>query len=691
MNTRFRPVFRFRQRGMISLVAVMILIAAVMFVLNQTYGIIGTTSSANNAQSDSIAAFFLAESGLERGGGMLKAATDPTAKSACATNITGTTSLGRGSFSLSATAAGCDTNNVNCTSCKITSTGTVGAASRVLERTFSLTAGSGGVICNSATTDCTNQSANPPAVPPTWSLTVTNTSGNPAIALLHLAATRQGNNSGASCTAQSNCSLQWNIYSQNGAKSVLSMGNVYSLGSGATTGTVFQQISSSQPENVVEAAVLFPGTSMPTFKGAYWNDTTSGSGGTHGKGSDTAGDTNNGTAATNSACTSPAPGTYQHCDTWCLGGDTLIFGFSGHSSSGVTDTLGSVVFNTAGTPAQNVPMTKLQHFPTAANPGAPANVYSEIWYAKNPNLSPATNALHVSSYKGSSNVGTIGASWNGAGNSASGTTLTVGTTINYPVNVISVGDTITSSGGSGNITGSPTIVSQLSSTESGGALGGRGTYQLSSSQTVSSSNGRNWTSASTVLNVSACTVCFFAPGDAVTGIVSGRTISAQQTLRAGEAAGGIGRYVLSGTQTTVATASPAKSGTPDTTLYLPSSSSMPVVSTPPMRVAQVTGAGALAANTTVTAVNTVGTTNAQTNSFTVSAMPTTPLDDATICGGTCAFFDQTSATTAFSLGKPTNTDYWASGFACLSGADLPAFSASTTSSVQPTTWHEVVY
>lgn len=702
MNTRLHPVPRFRQRGIISLVVVIILIAAVMFVLNQTYGIIGTTSLSNDSQSDSIAAFFLAESGLERGGGIIKAATDPTAKSACATNITGTTPLGRGSFTLSATSAGCDGSNLNCTSCTITSTGKVGAASRILQRTFSLTAGSGGVTCNHLTTDCSNQSANPPAVPPTWSLTTKNTSANPAIAFLHLAATRQGNNSGASCTAQSNCSLKWNINSQNGARSVLSMGNLYTLDSGATLDAVYQRVASNRPEDVVEAAVLFPGTSTPTVIGAYWNDTNSGSGGTHGKNNDASGTTNYGTDVTSVACTNPAPGTAQQCTNWCTGGDTLIFGFSGGSTSGLSDTLASVSFNTAGTLAQKVSLTKLVHFPTASNVGAPANVYTEIWYAQNPNLSPAANALHVSSYKGNGS-GTIGATWTGtgtgtgAGNSIVGTTLTVAT-INYPVNIISVGDTIASSGGSGNITGTPTIVTQLTSTESGNALGGRGTYQLSSSnQNVSDNANRTWTSASTVLNVSACTVCFFAPGDAVSGneSISGRTISAQQTpLRPGETIGGIGRYLLSGTQTTVAAASSVKAGTPGTTLYLPATSSIPIVSTPAMRIALVagTGTGALDATTatTVTAVSAVDVPNPQTRSFTVSIIPTTPLDDATICGGTCAFFNQSSATTDFSIGKPANTDYWASGFACLSGANLPALVA-TGSSVQPTAWHEVVY
>jgi hypothetical protein len=192
------------------------------------------------------------------------------------------------------------------------------------------------------------------------------------------------------------------------------------------------------------------------------------------------------------------------------------------------------------------------------------------------------------------------------------------------------------------------------------------------------------------LNVSACTVCFFAPNDAVSGIISGRSINGQESLRTGETAGGIGRYVLSGTtQTTVAAASPVKAGTPGTTLYLPSTSSIPIVSTPAMRIALVAGTGAFD-DTTVTTVSAVGAPNPQTRSFTVSVIPKTPLDDATMGGGTCAYFNQSSATTGFSIGKPANTDYWASGFACLQGANLPAI-VTTGSLVQPTAWHEVVY
>jgi hypothetical protein len=223
-----------------------------------------------------------------------------------------------------------------------------------------------------------------------------------------------------------------------------------------------------------------------------------------------------------------------------------------------------VLFNTSGTPAQNIPLTQIAKFPVAGSAGVPSNhdIYAQIFFARNPNLSAKPDvtagsfvineayviktlgstsftsigrcqqyrqsslrchrcrfrdrhrgplnpfASNASSYKGNG-TGAIGATWTGSGNSASGTTLTVGTFAAYPAIIISIGDTIFSSGGSGNITGTPTIVSQLTSTEAGGALGGRGTYQLSASQTVTAVNGRNWFAYSSVLRVSACTICFF--------------------------------------------------------------------------------------------------------------------------------------------------------------------------------------
>lgn len=694
LSNFFRQSFPGFQRGAVSVAIVMLLLFILAAAVTGVLKMSGSSVIDAAKNEEQISALFLAESGTERAQSLINAASNPAAASAC-TGITGSFPLGRGTFSLSSTSTptGCTTA---CTGCIITSTGTVGSASRTLARTIAITPGSsGGVSCNSATTNCTNLGANPPSVPPTWSLTVTNTTGQPALALLHLAATRQGNPSSANCTAQSNCQLKWVINSQNGDDSVVSMGNLYSLAIGASTPTVFQTITSNRPEDVAFSAVLFPGTTNPTAIGAYWDDTQNGSGGTHGKEHDSDGTTNDGTATSSGNCTTnpaPAPSTTQSCTNWCYGGDRLIFGFAGGAEHVWTDKLDSVTFNTNGAPSQNIVLSKISHFPTLSTLGASGKVYSELWSAYNPNLSPTPTAVNVSSYKGNG-TGAIGATWTGSNNTvtSSGTVLNVGTFSGYPNQIISPGDRV-SSNGTGNDVSSVTISSQLTSTEAGGALGGRGTYALSGNSTdVSDSSGRNWTATSTVLNVSACTSCFFANGDSLSGLISGRTINAAQlALQTGEAAGGIGRYPISGTATTVASAATLKAGTAGTTLYLPSTSSMPTVSTPPTRIAMVSGTGALAANTTVTAI---AAPNAATNSFTVSVAPNQALNNATICGGTCAFFDHTSATTDFSILRAagSETEHWASGFICLSGADIAPVIGSTGSAPPvATSWHEVV-
>lgn len=734
MNASFRAFsLLHRQHGAASVAIAMLLMfilaAAVAAVLNMS----GSSVMDAAKNEEQVAALFLAESGLERGQKVVTS-TNPITNLTCTGIGGGPYFLGRGGFTLAGTSQPtiCDSSGATpCTRCVLQSTGYIGPSfashtiERTIERSISLTT-LNGVACNrlTAVPDCSNLTAvavTPPTIPPTWvtpptwSLTLQNNFPNTAVALFHLAATRQGNPTGGGCTPASNCSLQWNINSQNGAQSVLSMGNLYTIVGGGTSQTVYQTVSSSQPEDAVEVGVLFPGTATPIVAGAYWNDTNSGSGGTHGKGADAAGTTNNGTATSSGTCAAPAPGTFQSCTNWCYGGDTLVFGFSGGATTGLTDSLDSVLFNTAGTPAQNIPLTKVSHFPTALIPGAPSTIYSEIWYAHNPNLSPTPTADNASSYKGNG-TGAIGATWGSGGNTcgvgqtgncASGTILTVGTFATgsnaYPASIISIGDAISSSGGLGSIDcipSCPTIVSQLTSTESGGALGGRGTYQLSSSQTVSASNGRNWTAASFTLKVSACTLCFFAPADTVSFLIANKTISSQLAIDLtkwpGESTGGVGRYVLSSSgaptlPTTVASAATlrAYSGTnpavtPGGTIYLPSTQSAPTVNN--TRVAIVSGTGVFAANTMATAA---AAANAATNSFTVSPAPTTALNVATLCGGTCAYFDQASATTDFSIGKPANTGYWASGFTCLSGADITPIPV-TSSTAQATTWREVV-
>jgi hypothetical protein len=215
---------------------------------------------------------------------------------------------------------------------------------------------------------------------------------------------------------------------------------------------------------------------------------------------------------------------------------------------------------------------------------------------------------------------------------------------------------------------------------------------------VTSQNNRVWTINSNVLHVTACTICFFAGGDALSGLVGGRTISSQAatdgTYGPGEATGGKGRYTISGAATNVALGTNLYAGTPGTTLYLPSTSSQPSVTTPATRITVKSGIGALAPGTTVTAVS---APNAATTAFTVSAAPTTALDPTSdintttkVCAGTCAFFVP-GTTTTFALGGMTaNFNEWASGFMCIKGVDLPPALVTSTRSFN-SRWTEVIY
>jgi len=362
-------------------------------------------------------------------------------------------------------------------------------------------------------------------------------------------------------------------------------------------------------------------------------------------------------------------------------------------------------------------MTRVTKYPSSLVAGAPTNVDAEIWYASNPNFTGASPlAVNASSYKGRGS-GAVGAAWTTT--SATETSITTSGTLGngtltissasaftgtWPAQMILPGDTITST--SGAVTVTATVGAQSTSIETGGMAtgqGGRGSYNVSNvrnngtlvttSGTTFNGNSRLWTVNSNVLNVTACTICYFAQNDAIalTGLSAGRSINAAQAAPATtygrtEVAGGLGRYPVSGTATRVASSSALYAGTPGTTLYLPSTSSQPAVTTPATLITVKSGTGVVAPGTTVTAVS---TPNAVTKAFTVSTVPTTALDLATLCAGTCAFFVP-GTTTTFALGGVTaNFNEWASGFTCLSGVDITP-EIVTSSSTTRGRWTEVV-
>lgn len=683
------------QRGMVTLVAMLFLIATVVFALSQMLDVSSGNVIDGQRQGDSTAAFFLAESGLEKAQASVNAASAGNFSNATCTGVATNYALGRGSVSVTAVSvpATCDNGGgTPCTSCTVTSTGQVGLSNRAVTQNLALTV-SNGVACNGA-----NGCGNSPTV--TWRLNLKNTAAVAGVGVFNLTYVRQGNNQ-ATCAAGSNCRLQLDLGSpSNGINAVGLMGNSVLIPAGASY-PIYQTMRVDR-DNLAEVGAFFLGTTAPVLTGptanpgaaSYWDDNKNDVATTVGASGSISGGTNDGTATSAGTCSAPSAHS-QACTSWCYGGDTLVYSFAG-SVTLLTDQLSSVTFGAS----PGVAMTRVAKYPTTAVPRAPTNVDAEIWYARNPNFTGASPlAVNASSYKGRG-TGAVGARWtsNGSDTTAiSGTTLTVGNSFTgYPNQIINVGDTISNTGGSGSPTCTAncgTITAQLTSTEAGGMTtgrGGRGTYQISGTQTVASQNTRQWTISSTVLHVTACTICYFAATDALSGLISGRTISSQASTSTAygltEATGGIGRYTISGTATYVASGSNLYAGTPGTTLYLPSSSSQPSVTTPPMRITVKSGTGALPTGTTVTAVS---APNPATTAFTPSAAPTTALDGASLCAGTCAFFVP-GATTPFTLGGITsNFNEWASGFTCLKGVDITP-QAVTSSRPDYARWTEVI-
>ncbi len=675
---RSRPRYRMRaarQRGMVTLVVMLFLIATVVFALSQMLDISSGNVIDGQRQGDSTAAFFLAESGLEKGHAIVNAAFGPTFNNTSCTGIPVAASspfgLGRGSVSLSAqsTPAICDNSGgTACEKCTVISTAQVGLANRTVTQDMLLTT-SNGVSCASTVSDCTNASAPPPV----WKLNLYNTYPSPAIALFSLAARRQGNNTGASCTNPA-CKLQWNINSQNGANSVGSMGNAVSIASGGSY-EIYQTLNANY--SVAEVGALFPGTSPgPSLTGryvsgnpvpggaAYWNDNESGgTGGTIAKANSVSGFfTNDGTwtnPATDTCTTTPAPGSKQTCTSWCYGGDTLVFGFAGSSLS-VADELSAVNFDTTG---QNIAMTRIAKFPTTGIAGAPGNVYSEIWYARNPNFLSASDARSgalVTGYAGTTFTGSI---------NKNSTTLTVTSWSGAPLQVGSV------------INGGIDAGTRICAFGTG--TGGNGTYTVSSTAICSpaASQGSNHNNqamsvSASVLTVTGAPIGNLAAGDRIfgTGVTAGTTIASL-----GTGTGGIGTYNLSVSQAFASTT--ITSDNPTVT-----SASGTVVPTADTMIVSVKSGGVVPAGTTIASIPAPTATT-----FKLSQRPTTPLVNATVCGGTCAFFQHgATATTSFNVTKSVNTGYWGAGFMCLKGVDITP-QVVTSSSALSRRWTEVIH
>ncbi len=677
----FRNKSRFRQQGMVTVWAVIFLITAVIFVLSQTLNITGSNSIDNSRQLESTQAFFLAESGLERARGiMASSATSGALTDSVCTGITTDGLCGTGSFSLDTGRSFCyhlaesrqntctGTGTGLCTTCTVRITGTAGSASRTLNLKINLTSDNGVTGFGTKVT-----------------MTLKNTLGVPATVLFHLAWRRNGgtdgqtitgNNASASRCLLSNCGLQWNVESSSGDRSVGSMGvSVNNIAAGSTY-TVTQTIENAR--NYAQVGIWFPGLSTsaaPTLLGSYWDDASGGGTVNHSGNTPSAGQTNSGVATSSGTCTTPtnSTNTQQACTRWCYGADTLVFGVSARSRT-VADEITGVRFNTAGSPLQNIALTRIAHFPntdgTIAN--ATGDIYSEIWKTYNPAYMSTSTGAGATSYPTAVKA-TAGANINlDAQIKEKSTTMAVASLADSNTKICS-GDTITGSLDfqSGTTIKEPAGCTSVTPTTT------PVTFTLSKEVIGSISKNTNGIIASsTTLLVQGQTGSNFIAGTTIT-LPSGSPVPS--TIASGPVSG---NYTLS-TPVNVGTTTIITQGSSGTTITLPSGS--PVPSTIGTIVTVYSGTGQLAAGTTVQSVG--------TGSFTVSSEPTTPITGAAICGGICAFFNDpssTSSATEFQITRTADTNQWAGGFTCLSGVDNAKVVLVTGSSTSASTWNEVV-
>lgn len=663
-----------RQRGVISVLAAFLLVAGVVFVLAQAAGMLGNRSMDTSNNLDSTAALMLAESGLQRAEAIVgRTGNSGIMSEADCTGVAtgGPFPLGRGSFTYSTPVAdppGC-TEGL-CNTCTVGVTGTVGSASRTLQQTYKLGVSYG--VAGRGTT---------------VTMVLRNTNDVPATSLFNMVWKRQdpGGNTNAEADFcgdnKVGCALQWNLNSSSGNTAVGGIGVTVDIAANTVSRRVNQTISQSR--DYVEVGGLFPSvstTAAPTVVGSFWDDR-NGSGHQTGVNAGSTGAVVNGVATTSSTCTA-APTTYpsggtgsyqlETCTSWCSASDTLVYGFSGRSQTSA-DQLTAVTFGTNG-PNPSA-MTNLVHFPNidGSTPNASGKAYSEIWFLFNPDYLSAnadhSNSAGLTSYP-SAVKATAGANPVLSANLANNDTTMTVTSLADSNSRICQGDVLS---GDPNINGAVITSAGCNST---------GTFTFSPKAT-GNVNKNNVVVSSTRLRVQGSTgaalqtgTANVRPGAATISIVSGPS-SGDYTLSSATNLGGT-VYVTQGASSTTIRV-PAGTVLPSLNPYVSTTLSVFGLTGSPA------GAGVLQAGTKVVSVG--------TDSFTVSAVPSTGLYGAKVCGGLCAFFNSpsdASATTGYSVARSGGTLQFASGFVCLRGVDYSKITRITSTTLRTNRWQETV-
>ena len=197
--------------------------------------------------------------------------------------------------------------------------------------------------------------------------------------------------------------------------------------------------------------------------------------------------------------------------------------------------------------------------------------------------------------------------------------------------------------------------------------GGVGTYRLSANATAAGT--ASMTATTSILTVTSVLTGAITLGQTLSSTGTNPNVVAGTTVFAiGPIVGGNQTYYLSVPSTTNAVSlRTINSGATSvgSTVSIPNGT-LPTVGT---LLAIRAGSGAFLANTKVMTVD------ALNQQFTVSLAPSTLLSGAQICGGTCAFFDQTAGSTTQFKVTSAGTQQWAGGFTCLKGVDASKINA----------------
>lgn len=742
-----QPASIHRQRGIITAMAAVILIAAVLYVLTQSFGIIGKTSLSNQSQNESIAAFFLAESGVERVQAEIKTALDGSSYSDtyCTTTLASmpAESLGRGTFQYTpapyCTCNGSGCVAPNCTECNVTVKGTVDSAARSLRVQISIVNENGTQGCG-ATPTMPVQSLEPNAgVFSTlgYRSKIGNCTGGggsgAAVEICEIYDPSDKVGTLRDCKADI-VNQGWDVESS-GLNNVSNMG-VYSAMPTASPAWLNIDHTLDEPgvgispaiRNYAEIGLLFypdplAAPSAIVYRGSYGWQTGA---------NKTTGTSQDGGSLPAGWTCNPANGTTANMSN-AAAADTLIYGFSS-----MTNQLSDVSFGQTSTTttinsvnylqSQQLYMRKIVTVEGTQGDG----LYTQTWFAYNPGYYSPTGATSG------------GADFTGA----TGGVVRVDAATNSTTLIVN-----SVSGGSryGELRVGDIITGTTPATAIASGSGGTGTYTVNPPVTVAGNT--EITVSSKILRVEQ----IYSGSINATDIIYSGITGSTSTIMSGP--GGIGDYELN------AHVAPVKSAnqnmlSSNTKITLPIGATLPAVGTavavsagtgrfdladvygiisgntltitnvingslkvgdalfgtfvqPNTRISAFDGTGTggpgtysvcrtIAGNTCAAQSGAAGPMVARaavvsigTGNFVASRYPRSSAGglsgSAQICGGVCAFFfDGNGSQTNFNLFPTLGGIDWASGFSCLSGVDSSQIKILGRSGTRRTSWTEVV-